>query len=233
MIGNHGVCKSCGKASWLLPLHGEEGGPLCCPFCIGKWDAEHGRRRKLGRIVIRAIRAFLDDGGKLDDIDKLKVSAISGGLGLGLDLDPLGYLAGIAATRGETIELTSELLNDTLQLTHPDRHSSEHKELANRVTAELLVLKPFVFPKPQPKPESLWSKPRDGFVKSEREYLKQPSRAYPCPLCADTTPYFIATSARPNMTSARKRNPIARERNSASGIGAGASVSSIIDRCIA
>jgi len=73
------ICESCGEHSFLIPLHGGKGGPLRCPLCVGKWNAEHGRRRRTGRIVIRAMKAFFDAGGKYDDIDKLKTSATMGG----------------------------------------------------------------------------------------------------------------------------------------------------------
>ena len=53
------LCEGCGQHSFLLPLHGGKGGPLRCPLCVGKWNAEHGRKRRTGRIVIRAIKAFL------------------------------------------------------------------------------------------------------------------------------------------------------------------------------
>jgi hypothetical protein len=70
-----GRCGGCGEFSILLPLHGERGGPLRCPLCVGKWNGEHGRRRRLGRIVIRAIIAFLEGGGGEREISKLKESA--------------------------------------------------------------------------------------------------------------------------------------------------------------
>ena len=51
-------CDGCGDNSFLLPLHGERGGPLRCPICIGKWDAEHGPRRRAQRNLIRALKAY-------------------------------------------------------------------------------------------------------------------------------------------------------------------------------
>ena len=69
-------CDGCGEFSFLMPLHGARGGPLRCPLCAGAWHAEHGRRRRYGRIVIRAMRAYLDNDGSIGDIDKLKQSAI-------------------------------------------------------------------------------------------------------------------------------------------------------------
>jgi hypothetical protein len=179
----------------LLPLHGGKGGPLRCPLCVGKWNAEHGRRRKTGRIVIRTIKAFLDAGGNYDDIDKLRASALTGGGDLfGVHLDPLGYMDGIAQFDDADIELTSELLADVLKLTHPDHHPPERKELAHRVTQQLLALQPFVFPAPKPKPPpDLTSKPPTRPRKSEP---KPSAPQYPCPDCADTTPYFYCDACR-------------------------------------
>ena len=156
MIDN---CQKCGEHGYVMPLHGERGGPLFCPPCCGAWHGEHGKRRKYGRIVIKAIRAYLDHGGgSYMDIDKLKTSATAARLGGIFEasanakrlLDPLGY--GADSIGAEVGDITAELLQDTLQLTHPDRHPPERQELAKRVTAELLALKPFVFPAPK-KPE--------------------------------------------------------------------------------
>jgi len=81
----------------LLPLHGGKGGPLWCPLCVGKWNGEHGRRRRHGRIVIRAIKAFLDAGGRFHDVDKLAASALTDDvLPNHLRIDELGYMADIA-----------------------------------------------------------------------------------------------------------------------------------------
>ena len=68
---SNALCEGCGEHSFLLPLHGGKGGPLRCPLCVGAWNAEHGRKRRTGRIVIRAIMAFLDAGGGNEDIKKL------------------------------------------------------------------------------------------------------------------------------------------------------------------
>jgi hypothetical protein len=192
-------CAICGKRDYVRPLHGDAGGPMCCLLCIGKWHAEHGRRRRLGRIVIRAMVAFLAGGGKLDDLNKLMLSAIVGDIGL-LDLDPLGYMAGTARMNGETVDLTSELLADTLKLTHPDHHPSERCELAERVTKGLLALQPFVFPTPPPpklvseEPESRppWPDNRDG----HRSGDVGDAARFPCAACADTVPLYYCTPCR-------------------------------------
>jgi hypothetical protein len=40
--------------------------------------------------------------------------------------------------------VTRELIDEVLQLTHPDRHAPEQQALATKVTAALTVLRPFV-----------------------------------------------------------------------------------------
>jgi hypothetical protein len=122
-----GRCDGCGTRTLLMPLHGPKGGPLRCPLCVGKWHAEHGKRRRHGRIVIRALRAYLDNGGSFKDVEKLTQSALcsdffcSDLLGHEAFADPLGYLTGVATNaKGEIIELTSELLADAIKLAHPD-----------------------------------------------------------------------------------------------------------------
>lgn len=184
----------------MMPLHGGKGGPLRCPLCVGQWNAQHGRRRRAGRIVIRAIMAFLDAGGRYDDINNLKLSAAtSGGDFLGIHCpevnDPLGYMDGIARLDGADVELTSELLADVLQLTHPDRHAPEHKALAGRVTQSLLAIKPFVFPAPKPKQVV---SPKPGKDINDREPIKEkaPRARFPCSDCADTTPYYYCDECR-------------------------------------
>jgi hypothetical protein len=53
-------------------------------------------------------------------------------------------------------EVTQELIDDIIRLTHPDRHGPEQLALATRVTAALNALRPYVrsAPKPEPKPET-------------------------------------------------------------------------------
>jgi hypothetical protein len=179
-------CPKCGEHSFLIPLHGEKGGPKLCPLCVGAWNAEHGRRRNRGRVAIRAIRGFLDSGGRDEDVDKLKLCASLGKYRL-FDLDPLGYMAGAAETADEVIELTSELLADTLRLTHPDCHPPERQDLAHRVTQGLLALTPFVFP--APKPEPLEPKPQQqATMRTDTKAAKLPKQSYPCIDCRSAVP---------------------------------------------
>jgi hypothetical protein len=59
----HGHCAICRKRDLVVRLHGDKGGPEVCLICAGKWHAEHGHRRRAGRVVIRALRAYEDAGG--------------------------------------------------------------------------------------------------------------------------------------------------------------------------
>lgn len=92
-------------------------------------------------------------------------------------------------------ELHKELLSEILQLTHPDRHPPERKEFAERVTAELTKLKPFVFPKrSRPKYEEPL-KPPPQLTKEEAEKKAERERwldenMYPCKLCKDIIPTY-------------------------------------------
>jgi hypothetical protein len=183
---SNALCEGCGQHSFLLPLHGGKGGPLRCPLCVGAWNAEHGRKRRTGRIVIRAMMAFLDAGGNSADLDKLQLSAVCGDA-LPFKVDPLGYMADIANIDGADVDLTSELLADVLSLTHPDHHPPERKVLAHRVTQALLALKPFVFPAPEPKQLKPESEP---LIKARTPESKPSQPRYPCADCADTVPYL-------------------------------------------
>jgi hypothetical protein len=149
-------------------------------------------RAHRGRVVIRAIKAFIDGGGPIKDID-LKFAAI-GHDWFGDAADSLGYLDGAAKISDEIIELTSELLNEAIALTHPDKHPPERREQATRVTQKLTDLKPFVFPAPQPKPPPPIPQPappRNASVNVSSADLKEPSRpAYPSPQCAGDIPLY-------------------------------------------
>jgi hypothetical protein len=178
----HGICPGCNKANqWLMLLHGDRGGPLRCFMCAGAWNAEHTRRRKWQRIIVKAMNMYLHEGGKWTDLEKFTLFA-GGGL---FDSSPAGI--------DEVPDITSELLDDVLQLVHPDRHASEQQQLAKRATQELLALRPFVFPKPKPKPQSN-PVPTDPAVAKNIESPKQPS--FPCELCADILPSLYCDACR-------------------------------------
>jgi hypothetical protein len=199
-----GRCPGCGETTCLMPLHGERGGPMRCPLCIGKWHGEHGKRRRHGRIVVRAIAAYLRNGGRHNDIDKLKQSAIiSDFFGVArmgdaevFDGDPLGYFSESANFAGENIELTSELLADAVKLAHPDVHPPERQDLARRTTQGLLALQPFVFPAEKPKPSPLDAVFKHSAPNNETAVTKESAPAYPCADCRATTFNFYCSVCR-------------------------------------
>jgi hypothetical protein len=172
----HATCAMCGKHDYCGPLYGERGGPLTCLLCSGKWHGEHGRRRRVERVVIKAMKAYEADGGHIfgTDFDRLKLTAS------GFDGGADGHV--------DFNDLTSELLDAAIALTHPDKHPPERKAEANRVTQELLALKPFVFPAPPPPPPP---KPDDACVNSTGVGLNKLSEPeYPCEDCRSATPSF-------------------------------------------
>lgn len=197
-----GTCPNCRKPGFVMPLHGEMGGPEMCLQCGLDWHAKHSRRRKFGRIVVKAMKLYSANGGRYDDFDKLKLSAF------GFDVLQLGGDS-IGAKVGD---ITSELLADILQLTHPDHHPPERQDLAKRVTQDLLALKPFVFPAPKPKPaKPITPKPRDASANVPQDKVKEALRPppYPCGLCADTVPYYYC---KPCLAEYEKRKRKERDR---------------------
>jgi hypothetical protein len=179
----HGVCAGCGKTSWLVPLYDERGGPLRCYLCAGEWNASYSRRPKWGRLIIKAIKLYEKEGGKCGDLTEMSFVAwgLVGGKVFGFgDEDTIG---------AEVPDITSELLAELLQLTHPDHHPPERMELAKRVTQELLALKPFVFPAPKPrKIEAPVSPERNAYLKVPAQHIKEPLQRYPCELCHTEPP---------------------------------------------
>jgi hypothetical protein len=204
-------CTKCGSRTYVEPLHGERGGPLYCPLCAGAWHAEHGQRRRAGRVVIRAIKAFFDAGGKSGDVDKLKNSAALDSLPFAVDAlderttDPLGYMDGIARLDAADIDLTLELLAATLALTHPDKHPPEFKAEANRVTQQLLALK-----HPAPKPKPIIPAGGDYGETTTRPARKKPSPAYPCAECADAIPLHYCNACKAEWEKRQQQETEAR-----------------------
>jgi hypothetical protein len=209
-----GYCDGCKRRAFLTPLHGpEKGGPLRCYVCAGAWQAEHGQKRRIGRVVIRALKAFVDAGGSRRDVHSLTLAAMaSSAVGAFLP-DALGYMAEAAVEEGETITLTSELLTEILRLIHPDMHPPERSELATRATKQLLALQPFVFPAPKPKPDRADAAMHNASVDLPAWYFKKPSRpSYPCVDCAPTIPLNYCTACRAEF---EKRCQEERERDAA------------------
>jgi len=179
-----------------------------CPVCQGKWHAEHSRRRKWGRIIIKAMKFYQREGGSWNDFDKMKFAA--GGIFESYGVDLLGY--GADTIGAEVGDITAELLADTIQLTHPDKHPPERNVMATRVTQELLALKPFVFPAPPPEPKKA-RKPRDDSLSETGGTIKDPSQPkYPCEVCAGTTLSFYCDPCRAEW---KKREQKEREGQNA------------------
>jgi hypothetical protein len=198
-------CVKCGAYGYVMPLHGERGGPPYCPLCAGAWHAAQGPRRRARRIVIKAMRGYLKAGGNLRRDDLAELSCAAGGFSLRAD-------DAAAARRDDFADLTSELLNAAIALTHPDKHPPERKAEATRVTQELLALKPFVFPAPPPEPPP---KPCDGSINSTNNELNKPSQPdYPCEDCRHAAPaeYCIPCKAQYDKEQEDKRERKERER---------------------
>lgn len=196
-----GTCKECyGEDKLLNPLYGDNGGPLTCIPCGIAWHAKHHWRRKLGRIVAKAMKAFFEAGGTSGNIDRLKLAAWGYPLST-WEADTIGADVG---------DITTELLEATIRLTHPDRHPIERQEAAQRVTQELLALKPFVFPAPKKKPPE---PQRNASEMAPRVVIKEPLRIeYPCELCTDTVPYFYCNKCKAKWDGIRDKE---RERERA------------------
>jgi hypothetical protein len=111
-------------------------------------------------------------------------------------------------------ELNRELVDDILQLIHPDRQPPERTLLATRCTAELLALRRYTKPRSRPapppssgdgsdvSPASETSKPsldgpgyRDGSDPSRASNPTKPSR-YPCLRCDGLAPFYYCTACR-------------------------------------
>ena len=88
-----------------------------------------------------------------------------------------------------------------LQLTRPDHQPPERRDLAHRVTQELIALKSYVFPAPkQEKEEPIFTpEPSNGSVKDTGDTLNDLLRkafSYPCEDCADTTPWHYCDACK-------------------------------------
>jgi hypothetical protein len=189
MTGSIANCTQCGSQTFVEPLHGERGGPPYCPICAGAWHAEHGRKRRVARTLIKVMLAYDKAGGKLYDkeFDELKIAACDSGVAV--------YDADARAAADEFRDLTTELLTATLALTHPDKHPPELKAEANRVTQELLALKPFVFPAPA-LPAPAPKKPKPDSDELDLSSLKNFRQTYPCEACRDAVTFDYCDTCR-------------------------------------
>jgi hypothetical protein len=106
-----------------------------------------------------------------------------------------------AYRRPEITYLTAELLQDILVLVHPDHQPRERAEIAQRVTSELLTLKPFIPPKPKPKPA-----PATAMCQVPQQPDAKPLRInYPCSRCYATVPFFYCDMCRKKWDEIRQK----------------------------
>ncbi len=182
-----GKCQNCGGTNTLItPLHGDRGGPLFCLQCGSEWHAKHSKQRKFGRLLVKVMRQYFEAGGSQRDFNRMTLAAFGVHID-GMEPDTIGVEAG---------DITTELLDAAVRLTHPDRHPQERQEDAKRVTQELLALKPYTFP--APKNDSVSSRrreaeessaaPRNESFNGQRGHLKKPS--FPCETCSGLMPFY-------------------------------------------
>jgi hypothetical protein len=178
-----------------MPLHGERGGPLFCVLCAGAWQEEHVARRRAERVLIKALKAYKSVGGHLwgPDFDLLRLGIIFA------DKSPEDFR-----------DLTLELLTATLALAHPDKHPPERKAEAERVTQELLSLKPFVFPALPPPP---LEPPSDDYLNERDDTTKEPSLSllFRCDDCRGLAPDLYCDSCRANWEAGQRKREARKE----------------------
>ena len=193
--GTVAACTKCGQVTYVAPLHDERGGPLFCFHVCRRMACRacaHVEER--GAFSIKALKAYDAAGGSTVDKDfrRIKIRRKRRFLLLVRAADDVG---------DDFSDLTSELLDATIALTHPDKHPIERKAEANRVTQELHALKPFVFPAPPPKEPEPPAKPRmtalfnDGTVRNLNNLSR---RTFPVMTAATRCPASIAIPARHN-----------------------------------
>jgi hypothetical protein len=210
-----GECEGCGRRAVLTPLHGpEKGGPLRCYVCAGVWAAKTTRKRRAGRVLFQALKAFYAVDGSNKEIEHLRKIAAGFDLigeSLLFSMFGTGVLGDMALSADDPTVLTSEVLAAALRLTHPDAHPPERHDLANRVTQQLLALQPFVFPAEKPKPVEPLTPDRDASSK-DRAPTSKTRHAYPCADCASTYPLNYCTACRAEWD---KRQKEERQRDAA------------------
>jgi hypothetical protein len=198
-----GHCVKCGGGQKLVgPLHLEKGGPDFCLPCGTEWHAEQARVRKKERRVLQALG--IGGSSSYRSLESLSLKS----LGLVGSLSEPSY--------AESHELTLELLEEAVRLTHPDRHPPERAAQAARVTADLLALKPYVLPKPPPpcnaSATSLQAGNRTSVTPppgSDRRIEELYKRIRPCEACRDTVPLYYCDECRAWDEDRRREN---RER---------------------
>jgi hypothetical protein len=99
-------------------------------------------------------------------------------------LGDFGVVVPGSVARSKPGELTRELLDDAVRLTHPDRHTPERLVLATRVTAALTALRPYV--QPAPKVAAVTDR-----AEAPLQPTKEPLRStFPCYDCIKLVPLY-------------------------------------------
>ena len=200
--GTVSACTKCGQRTYVAPLHDETGGPLFCFLCAGAWHAEHAPKRRARRVLIKALKAYEKAGGSLHDKEFNELILAASGYFFVHEADRIG---------DDFADLTTELLNATIALVHPDKHPIERKAEATRVTQELHALKPFVFPAPEPEPPA---KPDDALFSSQPEKLNKLSLpTTPATTAVTHCRWTIAISAVRNTKRNGRKMKRARKKN--------------------
>jgi hypothetical protein len=95
--------------------------------------------------------------------------------------------------RDEPCYLTTETLEDAIFLCHPDRHPEERKAIANRATKELLALRGYTRPRPEPK---LVVTNNASDSPEHAKAVTKPLKPILCESCFLTTPFFYCDACR-------------------------------------
>jgi len=117
-------------------------------------------------------------------------------------LDQLGIGPPGAPVRARPGELTRELLDQAVQLTHPDRHGPEQLALATMVTAALTALRPYV--RSVPKVDAVASTTdarRYRFMSAEQPYRV----TFPCRACFTLVPSYYCDECRREWEARQER----------------------------
>jgi hypothetical protein len=117
-------------------------------------------------------------------------------------LDELGIGPPGIAARTRPGELTRELLDQAVQLTHPDKHGPEQLALATMVTAALTALRPYVRSVPKVDPAAPTTSPRHYQPVAGKEPFRV---TFPCRDCFTLIPLYYCDECRQKWEAQQER----------------------------